>query len=362
MKKYTHITLLIFVILTACGTKPSNSKTKQITETKVDLPKSFYKKLKGTINNNISITMDLIRKDSTLTGSYYYNNIGIPITIEGQISEFLEINLSELNEKYEKTGVFHGKFTSAETFEGTWTNLKTNKSLAFKLLETKEGIANISFENMHNENCPPKVADSLNSEKTCSYIDLNIIKVFLNNHAVSDLINKSINKRIYGTEYNSINAYLNSINEGDNEYYREIDINFFLMTNENNILCISEWTSEYNEGAAHPMSDGSFVNYDLKNGAEIKLDQILKPNSSEKLNRIAEKIFIDNYGSEGWEFQPGEFKLNTNFAITKGGLVFMFNPYEIGPYVAGTPEVFIPYGKINELIIQNGILARMTRK
>ena len=40
----------------------------------------------------------------------------------------------------------------------------------------------------------------------------------------------------------------------------------------------------------------------------------------------------------------------------------MFNPYEIGPYVAGTPEVFIPYGKINELIIQNGILARMTRK
>ena len=59
-----------------------------------------------------------------------------------------------------------------------------------------------------------------------------------------------------------------------------------------------------------------------------------------------------------WDFEPGNFKLNENFAISTGGLLFTFNPYEIGPYVMGAPQVFIPYKEMKDLINKNGLLAQ----
>lgn len=52
------------------------------------------------------------------------------------------------------------------------------------------------------------------------------------------------------------------------------------------------WYNVYDEGAAHPEHIGSYINYDLNNGSEIKLDQLLVPNYSDKLNQIAEKSLL----------------------------------------------------------------------
>jgi hypothetical protein len=88
----------------------------------------------------------------------------------------------------------------------------------------------------------------------------------------------------------------------------------------------------------------------------------LIPNYSDELNKIAEEKFIKINGNYGWDFQPGEFKLNNNFALKKGGLLFMFNSYEIGTYAAGNPQVFIPYHEIKKLIKSGSLLWEIIQK
>ncbi len=129
-----------------------------------------------------------------------------------------------------------------------------------------------------------------------------------------------------------------------------------MVTNDNNIICINIGESFYGFGGAHAQTVNNSYNFDIRTGDIITLDDILVQNYAETLNKIGESIFIETNGSEGWQFEQGSFELNRDFAITPGGLLFSYDQYEIGPYAAGFPEVFIPYKDINNLIKPNGLL------
>jgi hypothetical protein len=366
--------------LTACSSKTKDQKngekiqtaqTAQTTETKADSAITVYKKMKGTIGNNLAITMQWIRTGARLNGTYFYNKIGLPLHVNGQVSPSGEISLSETNEKLEETGRFAGTYTSAEVFEGTWTNPKTSKSLPFKLSETKEGIANIAFEKYHKENCTTRdksknkpANEKKNTDDLCSQIDIKLIKISTDNQAASDLINKSIVRIISGsvnTKCESINEFLNSIDKLGDDEYLAMDFDCSVTTNDNNILCIRIDEYEFS-GGAHPNRWRFYHNYDLTTGNEIKLEQILKANYSDVLNRIGEKIFTNSAGNEGWNFEKWKFKFNDNFAMTTGGLLFVINTYEVGAYLDGAPEVFIPYKEIEDLINPSGPVRQLRRK
>lgn len=350
MKLLHYIRLTICIILTACGSplsENSNAQTTPSTDGKVELPINFYKKLNGTIGKNLSVTMNLTKRDSAMRGDYYYDKVGIQLELSGQISSSNEITLSETNEKQEETGKFVGKFTSTETFEGIWTNPKTNKSFTFKLKEVRNNIAIISFENYNTGN---EIGSSRN---------IDLIKISLENNSLSEKINKSIMQNIGGEDVEEI---LNREMNTDSEYYFKEEIEVEVVTNEADILCLQYLSSRYDEGAPHGNSFLYFINYDLKNGSEIKLEQLFIPNISYKLNQIAESEFMKIYSlNEGWDFQPGEFKLNDNFSIKKGGLLFYFNSYEIGTYL-NRASVFIPYNKISDLIKTESLLWKIMEK
>ena len=374
MKTLSSLALAICIIFSACNSNSSGTTNGQVAselDTKQELPTTFYKKLKGAIRDNIAVTMDLQRNDSILSGKYYYDKIGLPLSLYGKINASNELTLTEANANGEEVGKFVGKFTSTQTMEGTWTNLKTKKELSFKLTETNKDVAAISFEHFHKENCDKrnKSLKKFESEWTswrdtlCSTIEVNLIKVTAANPAASNLINQSIVEKICG-KGQSINDYFNSLNQTGQEEleFSAVGLNCFISTNDNNILSISiELITD--AGGAHTMNSILRCNYDLITGEEIKLDKLLKANGAEKLNRIGEKIFIAQYGKDfAWDFEKGQFELNDNFSITPGGLLFTFNTYEIGPYGAGAPEVFIPYSAIADLIKSDGVLSRIARK
>lgn len=379
MKLVFNIAFVFCVFFISCGNTSSENESFAATTPKENddpLPKSFYKKLKGNIGGNLLITMDLTRQDSIISGSYYYNKYGEPITITGTITPNDEFVFFEVDKDQNQIGQFRGKFVSRDVFEGTWSSLKKNKSLPFSVTETKQGFAQIAFEKFYKENCAVKEKNKQNNKKDeygfygdtlCSYIDINLLQVTAKNPSVSKSINTSIVNSICGDgdkKYRSIHNYLNSIDEEGSEFFVSIEHDCSVVTNDNDILCVSLWETQYNGGAAHPVSGGFYLNFNLQTGQTIALNQILKPNFSYKLNRIAEKKFMAEYGNDsfGWDFEPGQFKLNENFAITKAGLLFLFNQYEIGPYAAGAPEVFIPFREIEDLINPNGLLPDFRRK
>ena len=122
--------------------------------------------------------------------------------------------------------------------------------------------------------------------------------------------------------------------------------------------------SEYSYlGGAHPNTYINFVNYNLKSGEEIVLNDFININFENELNGIAESEFrkqkelsdTSDLGQAGFWFEDNRFKLNDNFLITDSSLVFYYNNYEITAYAFGPTELEIPYKKIKDLINSNGL-------
>jgi hypothetical protein len=115
--------------------------------------------------------------------------------------------------------------------------------------------------------------------------------------------------------------------------------------------------SSYNyTGGAHPNSSLFYVNYDIFSRKLIKLSDLINPNMMARLTYIASTIFRKQEGLsptqslENYFFENQKFSLNTNFLITKKGLLFYYNPYEIRSYAEGPMELLVPYASIGSLL------------
>jgi hypothetical protein len=374
MKKITGFVLALFTIITACNSS-TNSKRgdpkktgTQAASPKIVLPKAFFKKLKGTIGGTASITMDLETKemDYGVSGSYYYNGIGTPILLDGKVLPSGEITLTEKDEKGKDSGKFSGRFISAESIEGTWTNIKTGKQLPFKLTETKDGFADIKYEDFRNDDCstrdemlkkPKEITNEYDT--TCTTLTIHLLTISIPNRKISNLINDTIVSYITGDKHTSIKAFLNAGGSNDSGFIEQ-EYDCYMVTNDSNVFSVELRDSQFT-GGSHGNGTYNYVNFDLITGKKITLNDILKPNYTDKLNQVAAKIFFTG-NNEGWNVDEDSFELNGNFAITTGGLLFGFQEYEIGSYVQGSPQVLIPYSKIKNLVKQGGILTRFTGK
>ena len=96
------------------------------------------------------------------------------------------------------------------------------------------------------------------------------------------------------------------------------------------------------------------------------MNELFQPRYETKLNEVGERVFrklkklkshVGLQQARYW-FKNDKFKLNNNFLITKKGIKFFFNSYEIGPYYFGTTEILIDYQSIKDLIKPGSFLTR----
>jgi hypothetical protein len=144
-----------------------------------------------------------------------------------------------------------------------------------------------------------------------------------------------------------------------------LDIDVQVINQDASLLALKFSQADY-MGGAHPNSSFSYLNYDRHTRAVLNLDSLLKPNTYAKLEAIAEHIFRKNEGlkpdqslADTYFFDKDVFRLNSNFTLTKEGIEFLYNPYEIKPYVAGTTKLLIPYNSIMDLVKENSIIHRI---
>jgi hypothetical protein len=117
-------------------------------------------------------------------------------------------------------------------------------------------------------------------------------------------------------------------------------------------------SAEIFTGGAHGAYGTYFINIRPLTGKVIALSDIFKPGYKKALQDIGETVFRKSLGladsvslaEEGFEFPQDKFKLNDNFGLSTQGIIFIFNIYEIAPYVLGAQEILIPYNKIKDLL------------
>ncbi len=118
--------------------------------------------------------------------------------------------------------------------------------------------------------------------------------------------------------------------------------------------------SEYIEGAAHPNTESRILNYDLKRHLLLPTGTLFASSTQalpflSSYSRNALQTILAGISKEEFASQviPGTGPISDNFeavALTKTGLLIIFNPYQVAPYSRGAVQVEIPLADVAELI------------
>ena len=322
----------------------------------VNLSKDFYNHFSGTIKD-ISISADLIKRDDNITLTYYYNKVGLPITLSGKIGENNEFTLKQMVLKGKPAETFTGKFTANGKIEGKWkmSNKKeifdfklqenTENSVKFKIIESKKELKLSEEATCEDDITMYYPVDNANLQKA-------IVKLFFNGKTGNpeDLIKKNTA------------ALFKNFKEANSEMPWNRNEFTDIMYNADGILSYGIQSDEYT-GGAHGNYAADFAVFDIKTGMKYTLSDIFKSGYEEKLQKIIYQKIKTNRGISDEEMS-NTFELpipvSKNFYVNKAGIGFTYNPYEIASYADGSDEVFVRYKELKGLVKQS-FLAKFSK-
>lgn len=145
-------------------------------------------------------------------------------------------------------------------------------------------------------------------------------------------------------------------NDAIHTWYKHQDCR--VAFNGNGILTLRNAISDYT-GGAHGMEVELWFNYDLQEKKLLALSDIVEDKAA--LLIVAERYFKKHenladsasYGSS-YFFEENNFALSENFGLTKEGLLFHYNPYEIKSYAEGSTTLLIPYNDVKDTFTDKG--------
>jgi hypothetical protein len=120
-------------------------------------------------------------------------------------------------------------------------------------------------------------------------------------------------------------------------------------------------------GGAHGLQTRQFTVVNLWTGKELNLQDIFKANSDAQLGSIlSEKIHEMNHLPTSQSLKDAGFFSDTvkptdNFYLTRNGIGFFYNQYDIAPYASGSIDVFIPYREVKELLVPGGAIRELAK-
>lgn len=89
-------------------------------------------------------------------------------------------------------------------------------------------------------------------------------------------------------------------------------------------------------GGAHGLYATTYIVLDLKTGGIISEEDFLDMDASEELCDLIYDKVLEELDEEMWDAIYEIPTLNGNFCVDDEGVTWLYNPYEIGPYVLGS--------------------------
>ena len=338
-------------------------------------PAPETKYFKGSIGSSLDLQMKLVRTGDQLNGSYFYQRIGTRINLRGKIEPDGQFVLDEFDQSGKQTGVFKGLWAvdaqdGLIRLMGNWSKPPNEKGgdklTAFSVRE--EPVALTGDVELVAK--PIKESDKkLMYEIAAQYPQLsggnnpNFEKF---NQTVRSLVTKKV------AEFKKDMAP----DEGEEprpegSMRSDLSIGYDVALAQDDLMSVQFDIGSYYQGAAHPNSYTDVVNYDLKNGRQLKLSDLFKP-GSKFLQAIATYAIADlkRQSKEKGNLLPDDMiesgaaptaKNYASWKITKKGLGINFDPYSVGPYAAGAHFVLVPYANLKDMINPEGPIAQFAK-
>lgn len=325
---------------------------------------SWYKMLTGKIGT-YPITMHLHKAGHGYRGYYYYNSTQQPIYFSGD-DTFYDGKIV--------IGCYQGE-SLAETFDflfsgdsaiGLWKQNETDKSLRFAVGEAKMPAPLTYIYTKGTKQFRPGIDESpiANFERS---------SVWPVGHSPTDELIKKVIREVVDKDYNGndeIGPIFLALKKEFFKFYMDENTDipdddmpgYLNWENQEDLLvyyytpsfiCLSS-TGYYYTGGAHGNFGTLYRVISLMESKQLILDDVLTAKGQETLGGLLEKKFRKQYEVKDSEtLQDGglfgdKIEPNDNFYLTGRGIGFVYNPYEIGPYVLGEIDLFIPFSELVE--------------
>lgn len=341
-------------------------------------PTSETKYFKGSIGSSLDLQMKLVRTGDQLSGRYFYQKVGTPIDLRGRVDKEGNLTLEEFDPSGKQTGVFKGIWKlDAEnglvSLAGNWSKppgeTGSDRMTAFSVHEEP-----ITFTATDVDLTTKQIKESnkkLKYEVNAHYPQLtgganpNFEKF---NQAARLLVLKLVagfrREMAPGAE---------DVPQPEDSGGSELGISYTVTLAQDDLVSVEFVVYSYSAGAAHPNSFTETINYDLKNGKQLKLSDLFKPGAkylstlatysiADLKKQMKEKSPDGSVDSRWIEEGAGPAAKNyEGWTIRKKGLGINFDPYQVGPYAAGPHSVMVPYSTLKDLINPDGPIAQFAK-
>ena len=92
----------------------------------------------------------------------------------------------------------------------------------------------------------------------------------------------------------------------------------------------------------------------MRQKKQLSLVDVLLPQQKTKLEALVKAQFIQYLKTHdinaNAHFSTWPFSLTDNYTFTRQGMTFLYQPYEIGFYALGAPQLTVPYSELNGIV------------
>ena len=336
-------------------------------------PAAQTKHFKGSIGSSLDLQMKLVRTGDQLAGSYFYQKVGTRIDLRGSVDKDGNLTLEEFDKSGKQTGSFKGLWSidpsdGLATLAGNWSKpageKDSDKKTAFSLHEEPiafTGEVDLAAKQIKESN------KKLNYEIDANYPQLT---------GGSNPNFEKFNQVARGFVTKQVAEFRKNLEpkEGDEpppegSMGSNLGVSYVVELAQDDLISVEFDLESYYQGAAHPNTYTEVVNYDLKNGKQLKLADLFKP-GVKYLQAIANYCIADlkkqakDKSLEAGEIESGAAANAKNYqswTITMRGLGINFDAYQVGPYAAGPQFVLVPYSSLKDVINPDGPVGQFAK-
>ena len=332
-------------------------------------PQTKY--FKGSIGTSLDLQMKLVRDGDQLTGSYFYEKIGTRINLRGTVDKAGNLTLQEFDASGKQTGLFKGLWNvNADgliSLAGNWSKPPGEKG------EEKKTAFSVHEEPISLSGDVELVGKAIKeSNKKLMYeIDAQYPQLNGGSNPNFPKFNQASRTAVVKdvAEFKKAMAPEEGEEpppEGSMGSYLKISHSVALA--QDDLVSVKFDVSSYYQGAAHPNAHSAVLNYDLRNGKQLRLADLFNP-GAKYLQALSSYCIADlkKQAKEGLaeeQIQAGAAPLAKNFqnwTITRKGIGVTFDTYQVGAYAAGPQFVLVPYSALKDLIKPDGPVAQFPR-
>ncbi|MBW6460278.1 MAG: DUF3298 and DUF4163 domain-containing protein [Bacteroidales bacterium] len=344
--------------------------------------------MEGKVGNNISIVLDMVVTGEKVGGYYYYFfddqsgdaswiHYGKSMPVYGTYKKDSIIEFREFNPAV--TGAIFKGILKDGMISGLWTSSDGRKQLPFEASESYPS-GTMAFRVMHHASQSPlfKKPGSPTASLEMSLLlpggDIvdavsDSVEAFIYREFFSDAIPGQYPENLLNTVKELFIKNYKSANE---DIYQEGAASFNwekikevrILHNEHDVLSLENYDYGFT-GGAHGLSFSKFQVIDLKDGHRISLDEIFRDGYRNDLRDIINQEARDKYNLKRDQslvdagFYNEFIDPSDNFYLTKDGIGFYYNQYEVAPFAIGSIDIFISYNKIKRILSKESPVIRL---